>query len=331
MVVIGGGLAGLTAALFSARYGHSTLVIESTAPGGHLINIGKIEDFPGFPEGVAGYDLCPMVQEQAEQYGAQFEMAGVESLEQVGPIHGADPTSRGWAVVTSQGRHRVSTVIVASGAHSRDLGVPGETRLCGKGVSHCASCDGPFFRGRTVGVVGGGDHALQEALTLAELAGNVIVLNPGASFSGQETYRRRVAEHNAIEARHHVDVLEVLGETVVTGVRIREHETGTEGELELAGLFVYAGLVPNTAFLRGETPVAGTPKSDDGNGTGGRVALLPLAPDGRIPVDGWMRTALPGLFAAGDVRDGSAGHAITSAADGATAAVAAHRYLSECA
>lgn len=297
VVVAGGGLAGLTAGLFAARYGHSTLVLESGVPGGHLVTIEKIEDFPGFPEGVAGYDLGPIAQEQAEQQGAQFQLAAVEGLEADG---------RDWRVVTSEGAYRAKAVIVASGSRPKELGVPGEARLHGRGVSHCASCDGPLFAGRVVGVAGSGNAVLQEALTLAGYASRVIILNSAAALSGQETYRRRVAAQPKIEARHHVAVEEVLGDGAITGVRVRDVVTGAESQVELACLFVYTGLAPNTAFLRG------------------RVVL---AADGRVPTDVWMRTELPGLFAAGDVRQDAAGHAITSAGDGATAAIAAHRYI----
>jgi len=302
VVVIGGGLAGLTAGLFGARYGRSTLVLESTVPGGHLINVETIEDFPGFPQGIAGFDLCPQVQEQAQNQGAQFELADVEGLE---PESSGDG---GWRVITSQGSYGARAVIVAAGSRPKALGVPGEERLFGRGVSHCATCDGPLFRGRVVGVVGGGSAALQEALTLANHAARVIVFNQEPAFSGQETYRRRVAEQPKIQARHNVAVEAVLGEGAVSGVHVRDTATGAESQVELAGLFVYAGLEPNTAFLRGR---------------------LRLADDGRIPTDCWMRTELPGVFAAGDVRHDSAHHAITAAGDGATAAIAAHKYLEE--
>lgn len=297
VIVIGGGLAGLTAGLFAARYGRATLVLEAAVPGGHLVNVEKIEDFPGFPEGISGYDLGPAVQEQAERYGAQFQLAEVEALE---------PAGRDWRVVTGEGTSLARAVIVAAGSRPKELGVPGEAGLHGRGISHCATCDGPFFAGRVVGVVGGGDHALQEALTLAGHASRVIVLNEAPAFTSQETYGRRVAEAAKIEARHGVAVEQVLGEGALAGVRVRDVATGTTFEVELAGLFVYAGLEPNTAFLRGR---------------------LRLAPDGRVPTDAWLRTELPGVFAAGDVREDSPGHALTAAADGATAAIAAHRYL----
>ncbi len=298
VVVIGGGLAGLTAGLFAARYGHNTLVLEALIPGGHLVNVETIEDFPGFPQGVAGYDLCPMVQEQAGNHGAQFEMAEVEGLEPDG--------DGGWRVVTGGGAYAARAVIVAAGSKPKPLGIPGEGRLEGRGISHCATCDGPLFRGKVVGVAGSGSAALQEALTLAGHVERVIVFNKQPAFSGQETYRRRVAEQPKIEARDGVSVEEVLGEGTVTGVRVRHADSGAMEDVELAALFVYAGGEPNTEFLR---------------------ERLTLADDGRVPADGWMRTELAGVFAAGDVRADSPGHAITAAGEGATAAIAAHRYL----
>ena len=168
LVIVGGGLAALTAGLFAARYGHSTLVLVAGVPGGHLASIEKIEDFPGFPEGVAGYDLGPLVQEQAAQQGAEFQLAEVQRLE----AHDHD-----WLVVTDDGGYWARAVVVAAGSRPRELGIPGEGRLRGKGVSHCASCDGPLFRDRVVGVVGGGDSALQEALTLADHAAQVLLFH----------------------------------------------------------------------------------------------------------------------------------------------------------
>jgi hypothetical protein len=162
VVIIGSGLAGLTAGLFAARHGLAALVLEANIPGGHLNSIEKIEDFPGFPEGIAGYDLCPTVQRQAADQGAEFQRAEVQSLES---------EDRFWSVIISEDRHRAKAVIVATGSTLKNLGIPGEEKLTGRGVSHCASCDGPLYNGRTVGVVGGGDSALQEALTVAAFFG----------------------------------------------------------------------------------------------------------------------------------------------------------------
>jgi len=299
IIVVGSGLAGLTAGLFAARHGLSTLVLESNIPGGHLISIEKIEDFPGFPDGIAGYDLCPTVQRQAADRGAEFQRAEVLSLE---------AQDRMWSVSTDEERHRAKVVIVATGSSLKDLGVPGEAKLMGRGVSHCASCDGPLYNGQTVGVVGGGDSALQEALTLANYAEQVIVFQHAADFSAQQWYRQRVLSDTKISARHQTVVEEILGDDMVTGVRVRDLASGEISQVELTGLFVYVGMKPNTEFLKN---------------------LLHLSDTGHVPADVWMRTELPGLFAAGDIRQDSAAQAITSSGDGATAAIAAYRYIKE--
>ena len=295
VVVVGGGLAGLTAGLFSARLGRSTLVLESLMPGGHLGSIAQIEDFPGFPQGVPGYDLGPMVQEQAAAAGAEFQMGELQS------IAAADG---GWRVVTTEGELQARTIIIATGSGNRALGVPGEERLAGNGVSHCASCDGPMLKGKKVVVVGAGDSGLQEALTLAGFAGEVLVLHQSANPTAQETYLKRVREQSKIKVQGNTVIDEILGESVVTGVRVREN--GSAREIAADAVFVYIGLQPNTGFLQG---------------------IADLDDAGRIRTDICMRASAAGLFAAGDVRADSASQAVTAAGDGATAAMAADRYL----
>jgi thioredoxin reductase (NADPH) len=299
VVVVGGGLAALTAGLFAARYGHTTLVLVADVPGGHLASTEMVADFPGFPAGVAGYELCPAVQEQASTHGAEFRLAAVERLV-------ADEA--GWCVVTGAETYRAHAVIIATGSRPRALGLPAEERWHGRGISHCASCDGPLFRGRVVAVVGGGDSALQEALTLANYAAHVLLLHRGAAFAAQAVYQRRVQQQPTIEVRYPTRVDAILGDQALTGIRVRDRVTDTVTNVAVAGLFIYVGLRPNTAFV---------------------ADLLPLDQSGHIPTDIWMRTVLPGVFAAGDVRADSAAQAITAAGDGATAAIAAHRYLAE--
>lgn len=297
IIVVGSGLAGLTAGLFAARYGLSTLVLESNIPGGHLISIEKIEDFPGFPDGIAGYDLCPMVQRQAADQGAEFQRAEVENLHPEGPF---------WLVITDEERHRGKAVIVATGSSLKELGIPGEAKLMGRGVSHCASCDGPLYNEKTVGVVGGGDSALQEALTLANYAASVMIFTQEESFDAQFSYVQRALSQPKIEARHRTAIEAVLGDEVVSGVRVRDLQSNELFQIDLAGLFVYVGMKPNTVFLKD---------------------LLRLSDSGHVPTDGWMRTEREGLYAAGDIRQDSAAQAITCTGDGATAAIAAYRYI----
>jgi thioredoxin reductase (NADPH) len=299
VIVVGSGLAGLTAGLFAARHGLSTLILESNIPGGHLISIEKIEDFPGFPDGVAGYELCPTVQRQAADQGAAFERAEVLKLE---------AKDRFWWVTTDEQSHVAKAVIVATGSVLKELGVPGEEKLMGRGVSHCASCDGPLYDGQVVGVVGGGDSALQEALTLANFAESVLIFHREESLSGQQSYLQRVLSDRKIAPRYGTAVEEVLGDAQLRAVRVRNLATNEISEVELAGLFVYVGLKPNTGLLKN---------------------ILRLSDTGHVPTDGWMKTACDGLYTVGDIRQNSASQAITSAGDGATAAIAAHRYIEE--
>ena len=297
VVIIGSGLAGLTAGLFAARHGLSTLILENNIPGGHLINVEKIEDFPGFPEGIAGYDLCPTVQRQAADQGAEFQRAEVSRLE---------VQDRFWSVITDEERYRAKAVIAATGSKLKNLGVPGEEKLMGRGVSHCASCDGPLYDGQVVGVVGGGDSALQEALTLANFAEQVLLFHNSEKFSAQSSYRQRVLDNSKIVPRYQSAIEEILGDDVVIGVRVRNLTSREVSLVDLAGLFIFVGLQPNTEFLR---------------------SFVKLSDTGHVPTDASMKTARDGLYAVGDIRQDSASQAITSAGDGATAAIAAYRYI----
>jgi thioredoxin reductase (NADPH) len=299
VVIAGGGVAGLTAGLTSARAGRKTRVLTGPALGGHLVSIERIDGFPGFPDGIPGYDLCPIIQEQAVAAGAEFAATGATALH-------ADEGR--WRVTTGQGDVWARAVVVATGTTLKTLGVPGEEELHGKGVSHCASCDAPLLRNRIVGVVGGGDSALQEALTLAQHASRVVILHRGTAFSAQAAYVQGVTKNPKIEVRFGTIVEEAIGNGGLNSVRTRNLGDGKTDELEVAGLFVYVGLAPATTLLDG---------------------LLALDASGRIPVDGEMRSRVPGLLAAGTVRSGSAGRAAAAAGDGATAALSADRYLKD--
>jgi len=299
VVIAGGGVAGLTAALSVARLGRKCLALTGDTLGGLLLSIEKVEGYPGFIDGIPGYDLCPMIQEQAVAAGAQFATGNVERIEKQ---HGH------WHLASGKSKLMARAVIVATGATLRELDVPGAARLFGKGVSQCASCDAPLVRNRTVAVVGGGDSALQEALTLSGFAERVIVLQRDEKLTAQASYRDRVLNSAKIEVRCNAVVEDVLGGDRVTGVRVRETSGNASADLEVAAVFVYIGLRPATAFLHDH---------------------VNLDPSGRVPVDAQMRTELPGLFAAGIVRIGAAGRAAAAAGDGATAAVAADNYLTD--
>jgi thioredoxin reductase (NADPH) len=299
IAVVGGGPAGLTAAFFAARQGRSTVLLDPLGSGGAILNTERVEDFPGFPEGVPGFELGPRIQEQVAEAGGVLEMSEVTRIE---------PRGGDWGVVTDAREIAASAVIVATGSRPRAIGVPREDELKGKGLSDCASCDGPLYRGKVVAVYGSGDHALIEALELVGHDVQVVLLHPEEAFGGQETYRRRVAESAQVEIRHRTVLEEILGEEQVDGVLVRDLASGESSSVPVAGVFAYPGRLPNTELLDG---------------------VVALDEGGHVPTDIWMRTAFPGLFAAGDVRADAAGQAITAAGDGATAAIAAHRYLAD--
>jgi thioredoxin reductase (NADPH) len=297
IVVAGGGVAGLTAGLTAARLGRSVLVLTGVVSGGLLLTIDRIDGFPGYPEGVAGYELCPTLQTQADEAGAEISAAELEALE---PVDGC------WSITAVDGGTSARSVIVATGAGFRPLDVPGEERLRGRGVSTCASCDGPLFAGQTVAVVGGGDSALQEALTLADLVGRVVIVHRGEELDGQAAYRQRVAEHSMIDVRYGAVVDEILGDEAVRAVRVRELASGTVEELEVSAVFPFVGLRPQSE------PFA---------------AQVACDADGAVHTDDALRTTAAGVLAAGVVRSGAAGRAAAAAGEGAAAALRADAYL----
>lgn len=297
IVVAGAGIAGLSAGLTAARLGRSVLVLTGGVPGGLLLGIDRIDGVPGFPDGVAGYELCPAAQEQAAAAGASFSMAQLERLE------GAEDA---WTIGTGEGEKTARAVVLAMGASFEVLGVPGEERLQGHGISTCASCDAPLLRGETAAVVGGGDSALQEALTLAEALERVLILHRGEQLDGQKNYSRLVLEHPRIEVRYGSVVEEMLGEETLTGLRVRDLAGGALETLEVAAVFPFVGLRPNTERLEG---------------------TVPLDREGRVLTDGALRTSLPGVLAAGIARSGAVGRAAAAAGEGAAAAIAAEAYL----
>jgi thioredoxin reductase (NADPH) len=292
VAVVGGGLAGLSAALQAARLGRRCTVFTGPTPGGLLVGIESIQGLPGHPDGIAGYDLGPMTQEAAMDAGVECITADADKLGREGAQ---------WIVSSAEGSVKSGAVIVACGGHLRTLGIPGEDRLFGKGVSHCASCDAPLLRNRPVAVVGGGDAACQEALTLAAHASEVHLLVRGSALRAQKFWRDRVAAQRKIAVRYGVTVGEVVGDSAVTAVRLAGGQ-----QVPVDALFVYAGLVPNTAFL---------------------AATVQLDAGGFIGVDAAMRASAPGLLGAGYARAGGSGQAAGAAADGIAAAFSAHQYL----
>ena len=296
VIIIGAGMAGLTAGIYSARHGLSTAIVEEMMAGAQIINLERIENFPGFPQGIAGYELGPSTQEQAMDAGVEIMMDTVTDVNADGDY---------LQVVGDGGStYRAKAVIMAAGSSLRTLGIPGEEEFNGRGVSHCATCDGPMYMGQTVAVVGGGDSAADEALTLTDYADRVILFHRGDALDSQSVLQERIAASGKIEVRYNTEIVEVLGEDAVTGIRVRSAEGETVEPVH--GLFVYVGLNPNSA------PIAN---------------LVPLDNSGHVPVGLTMDTPKPGLFAAGDIRQQSASQLVASAGDGATAAIAAFRYI----
>lgn len=297
VLIVGGGLAGMTAGLYAARYGLATGLVERVMGGAQIINVARIENFPGFPEGISGAELAPALQEQAMNAGVEFIMDEATRVDRDGD---------GKQVAGAGGRYRARAVIIATGSRLRSAGIPGEERFRDRGVSHCATCDGPMSMGRTVGVVGGGDSAADEALTLTEYAARVLLFHRREELRAQQTLQTRLREHPQIEILWNTRVTEILGADSVTGVRLHDAAANRDREVELNSLFLYVGLEPNSELVRG---------------------LVEPDRAGHIPVNLSMATAEPGLYAVGDVRQRSAAQLVAAAGDGATAAIAAFQYL----
>ena len=297
VVIVGGGAAGLTAGLYASRAGLKTVLIERMAPGGQVINAEKIEDFPGFPNGISGLDFGPLLQDQASKYGLELKLSEVTALKSSDPY---------WNVETYGEELTSKAVIIAGGSTLKKLGVPGEEELHGAGVSYCATCDGGFFMDQVVGVVGGGDSALDEALVLTEYASKVIIFCKDDKFSAQKIFQDRVFSNPKIEARWNTTVDAIHGEGMVESISVTDVTSGETSRMDISGVFIYVGLEPNSEYLQD---------------------LLPLDNAGHVPTDIWMRTPVPGLLAAGDIRQSAAAQLVSSAGDGATAAIAAYNYI----
>ena len=297
VLIVGGGLAGMTAGIYAARYGMRAAIVERLMGGAQIINIENIENYPGFPQGISGAELGPAVQEQALDAGVEFIMAEATAVTQ---------RDDRLVVASDAGEHRAKAVVVAAGSNLRQLGIPGEEELFGRGVSHCATCDGPLYMGQVVGVVGGGDSAVDEALTLSEYAERVILFVRGDKFRAQKVLHDRLEANPKIEVVWNTVVERVVGEDTVSAVAVRNALTDSEDQVELSGLFVYVGLEPGSNLVSG---------------------LVDLDNAGHIPVDISMKTKITGLYAVGDIRQHSSSQLISAAGDGATAAIAAHNYV----
>ena len=296
VVIIGGGPAGLTAGLYTARAGLKSLLIERGAFGGQIINAPLVENYPGFPDGISGAELGALMHQQATKYGLKTETTSVTAIK-AGKRH---------KVITEKGSFEAEAVIIAVGSEYRKLGVPGEETLVGHGVSYCATCDGFFFRKREVAVVGGGDAAITDALELTQHASKVYVIHRRDQLRAGEVLRKRAMAQPKIKFIWDTIVEEIVGGEVVKALKLHNVKTRKSSTLEVAGVFVAVGLKPNSQ-----------PFAD----------VLKLTKAGHIVTDETMTTSAPGIFAAGDVRLASARQIASAVGDGATAALAAFSYL----
>lgn len=297
-VIIGGGPAGYSAALYTARAGLSTLVIERMSVGGQMTLTGDIDNYPGFADGIDGFTLGMNMQKGAERFGAVTEYAEVTSLELVGDVKN---------VRTTSGDFSSRTVIIATGAAPRPLGIEGEAELVGAGVHYCAHCDGRFYKGKTVAVVGGGNSALEDALYLAHLAERVYLVHRRGEFRASKIYSDRAMAEGRITPVLHSTVDRLITEGGrLSGISVRDVRSGELSDIALDGLFVSIGRTPETSLLSG---------------------TLALDSSGYIVADESTVTSIPGVFAAGDVRTKELRQVVTAAADGAVAAYAAELYL----
>ncbi|MCR2819329.1 thioredoxin-disulfide reductase [Microbacterium sp. zg.Y1090] len=300
VIIIGSGPAGYTAAIYAARANLEPLVIASSVEvGGELMNTTEVENFPGFPEAIMGPDLMAKMQEQAERFGAEVLYQDVVSLDLDGDVK---------TVTLGNGEtHQAYSVIYATGSAYRKLGVPGEERLSGRGVSWCATCDGFFFRERTIAVVGGGDSAMEEATFLTKFASKVYIIHRKDTLRASKIMQERAFANEKIEFIWNSEVADILGDEAVNGVVLRSTTGGTTRELPLDGLFVAIGNDPRTHLVHDK---------------------LELTAEGTIWVDGrTSRTSVPGVFAAGDVIDPTYRQAVTAAASGTVAALDVEHYL----
>jgi len=298
VIIIGGGPAGLSAGLYSSRARLNSLLVEKGMVGGQIVSAERVDNYPGFLEGISGFNLSQLMHQQATKYGLNTIIA-----EATGIKLGEEQKE----VKTTEGNFTAKAVIIASGSERRKLSILGEEKFTGRGVSYCATCDAAFFREVPVAVVGGGDVAITEALHLARFAAKVTIIHRRDQLRASRILQEKAFSEPKIQFLWNAIVDEIDGEDLVRRIKLREVKTGEKSILEVAGVFISIGLKPSTDYLK---------------------RILPLDPAGHIITNDKMETEIPGIFAAGDIRHDSARQAITAAGDGATAAIFAEQFLS---
>ena len=297
VIIIGGGPAGLSAGLYTSRARLSSLLIERGLVGGQIVNAERVENYPGFPEGINGLELAQLMHQQAAKYGLETLLAEATGIE----------LNEGQKVVkTTEDNFIAKAVIIASGSERDKLGIPGEKEFTGKGVSYCAICDAAFFKEQPVAVIGGGDAAITEALHLTQFASRIIVIHRRHQLRASRILQEKAIAEPKIEFLWDTVVEEIEGEEVVKRLSLRNVITGEKSTSEVAGIFVSIGFKPNTAYLK---------------------EILSLDATGHISTNEKMETEIPGIFAAGDIRYNSARQAVTAAGDGVTAAIYSEKFI----
>ena len=299
VIIIGGGPAGYTAALYAARAGLSALVLEKLYAGGQMTQTNQIDNYPGYPDGIDGISLGMQMQKGAQRFGAKTVNTEVLSVELRGEIK---------ILETKKGTYFGKTVIIATGAAHKHLGIPEEENLIGRGVAYCAACDGMFYRGKTVAVVGGGNSAAADALTLSRVAKKVYLIHRRDTLRAEKIYQAQLEKAENVEFLWENTISQLLFGEKLTGIKLQNVHTGAERELELDGLFVSVGMAPVTKLFREQ---------------------LQLDENGFIVADESTKTSIPGVFAVGDVRTKEVRQIITAAADGAVASQQAQWYLAQ--
>jgi thioredoxin reductase (NADPH) len=294
---VGGGPGGYTAALYAARAGLDVLLLEKLSAGGQMAQTHQIDNYPGFPEGIDGFDLAERMQQQAERFGAVTEYAEVYHLDLK-----AEPKK----IESSEGDFYGRTVVIATGAGPKELGLPGERNLAGRGIAYCAACDGMFFKDKVVAVVGGGNSAAADALLLSRVAKKVILIHRRDTLRATKVYHKPLMEGSNVEFRWNSEVSELLSGDRLNGIRVKDRISGAEEEIPLDGLFVSVGRKPATALVKDQLAL-------DGNGY--------------ILADESTASSIPGVYAVGDVRTKQLRQVVTAVADGAMAVHMAEEYL----
>ena len=301
LVIIGGGPAGLTAGIYGARAGLSTLILEKLSPGGQVVTTDILENYPGFVEPIGGFELVDKMVEQATKFGVEIRMAEVTSIE--------SPPDKEHKVLHLAGEEDISAigVIVATGAYHKHLGVPGEDRFWGRGVSCCATCDGMFYKGKRVVVVGGGDTAIKESLFLTKFASEITIIHRRDRLRATKILQDKILSMtDKVKFEWKSAVKEIIGENHVTGVKLGYVDSDKEKILECDGVFIFVGFTPSTDFLKG---------------------FIEMDERGYVLTDDNMKTSVPGVFACGDARKKLLRQIITACGEGATAAFAAEQYI----